>query len=386
MLLRHLILQHYRNYGTLDVTFDPGLVVLQGANAQGKTNLLEAIYLLATTKSGRARTDAELIAWHERDPLSDERFARVIGRVERAGGETTLEILIREGVGEGGARKRFKLNGAERRAGDVLGKVNAVFFAPADVDLVDGSPSVRRRYLDVMLCQVDPGYVRALSHYNRAILQRNALLRQVRERAQPPRALAPWDDLLCEQGALLVATRAATVGQLAEFAAERHAVLSAERERLLVRYRPALVDPPSEAELIRGGPLVARDALRRSLESLRDREIASGVSMAGPHRDDLAFEVNDVDANQFGSRGQQRTATLALKLAELAYMRGQTGEQPILLLDDATSELDPRRREAILAVASSGQQTFMSTADGGGLGELGGAQRWEVQAGSLHRL
>lgn len=386
-MLRHLHLQHYRNYADLDVGFAPGLVVLQGRNAQGKTNLLEAIFLLAATKSARARTDAELVSWTNRDPLSQISFARIVARVERQGGALSLEVVIREGGGEGQARKRFKLNGAERKASEVLGKVNAVFFAPNDVDLVAGSPAVRRRYLDVMLCQVEAPYVRALGLFNRTILQRNALLRQVRDRQQPPRALEYWDAQLCEHGSLVMAWRASSVERLAAVAAERHAALTERTESLLVRYKPALPDGPSADDLARGGALVAHDGLRRAIAALREREIAAGMSLAGPHRDDLGFLVNDVDATSFGSRGQQRTATLALKLAELAYMRDQTGEQPILLLDDATSELDARRREAILNAAAEGQQTFLASADSEGLGDLPQAsQRWEVHHGTLSAL
>ena len=386
MLLRSLQLEHFRNYTHLEETFEPGLVLLEGANAQGKTNLLEAIYLLATTKSVRARTDTELIGWGDRDPLSPVGFARVVGRVERGHGQFTLDVVIREGAAEGGgARKRFRLNGQDRRAGDVLGRVNAVFFSPSDVDVVDGSPSVRRRYLDVMLCQVDAAYVRTLNQYNRVILQRNALLRQVRERQQPASELSFWDQSLCEYGALLMAARAAAIADLARTAGEQHAALSGGLEALSLQYRPGL--PEAGDFDLAGGAPAALDALRAGLQAVRGREIASGMSLVGPHRDDLLLAVDGMAAGAYGSRGQQRTATLALKLAELAYMRGHTGEGPILLLDDATSELDPRRRAAILAVAASGQQTFMTSADGVGLGALPpAAQRWEVQHGTLRRL
>lgn len=388
MLLRSLQLEHFRNYAHLEETFEPGLVLLEGANAQGKTNLLEAIYLLATTKSVRARTDTELIGWGEHDPLSPIGFARVVGRVERGHGQFTLDVVIREGSAEGGgARKRFRLNGQDRRAGDVLGRVNAVFFSPSDVDLVDGSPSVRRRYLDVMLCQVDAAYVRTLNQYNRVILQRNALLRQVRERQQPASELSFWDQSLCEYGALLLASRAAAIADLARTAGEQHATLSGGAEALSLQYRPGLPEAIGDSDLAAGGAPAALDALRAGLQAMREREIASGMSLVGPHRDDLLLAVNGMAAGAFASRGQQRTATLALKLAELAYMRRHTGEEPILLLDDATSELDPRRREAILAVAASGQQTFMTSADGASLGALPiAAQRWEVRHGSLRRI
>ena len=211
MFLRQLTLQHFRNFSSLDVNFEPGLVVLQGDNAQGKTNLLEAVYMLATTKSARARSDADLVSWYDRDPLAGQAFARVVGRIDRRDGRHVLEILIREGGVEGPARKRFKVNGTERSAGEVLGKVNAVFFSPADVDLVGGGPSQRRRFLDIMLCQVNSAYVRALNRYNRAIVQRNSLLRQVRDRVQAPDSREFWDDQVCEVGAQILAWRAEAV-------------------------------------------------------------------------------------------------------------------------------------------------------------------------------
>lgn len=362
-------------------------MVLQGENAQGKTNLLEAIYVLATTKSSRARTDADLVSWTDRDPLSQVGFARIVGRFERSAGAQTLEVVIREGAADGQARKRFKLNGVERRAGEVLGKINAVFFSPTDVDLVAGSPSVRRRFLDIMLCQVDPSYVRALGRYNRSLIQRNALLRQIRDGLQPAVALEYWDSQLTEQGAQVMSARATAVRDLAAVAATRHLDLSAGQEQLVVSYKPALPDLTSAEDLAVGGPLAAHQALRIALERLRPREIAAGMSLAGPHRDDLTFTVNDIDVTAFGSRGQQRTATLALKLGEVAYMRAHTGEQPILLLDDATSELDERRRHAILTVAAEGLQTFVTSADAAAFDELTGAsQRWAVVSGTLRPI
>jgi DNA replication and repair protein RecF len=386
VLLRHLSLRHYRNYAALDAAFQPGLVLLNGANAQGKTNLLEAIYLLATTKSARARTDGDLISWAERDPLSPAAFARVVGQVERGGADYTMEIVIREGGAEGQTRKRFKLNGAERKAGEVVGTVHAVFFAPTDVDLVAGSPSVRRRFLDVMLCQLDVGYFRALSRYNKVVVQRNALLRQVREGTQPASSLSYWDNGLCEYGGRVVAQRAMAADALAESAAERHSALSGGLETLRVEYRPACAGI-SSGDLAAGGALAATEALRAAIALQRGREISAGMSLVGPHRDDLGFNVNDVDATAFGSRGQQRTATLAMKLGELAYMRSQSGEQPLLLLDDATSELDPRRRSAILQVAGEGRQTFVTSADGSSGTEFpAAAQRWEVSHGTLRLI
>ena len=364
--------------------FEPGLVVLQGDNAQGKTNLLEAIYMLATTKSSRARSDADLVSWHDRDPLTGQAFARIVGRVDKDSSRQVLEIVIREGGADGPARKRFKLNGTERRAGEILGKVNAVFFSPTDVDLVGGAPSLRRRFLDIMLCQVNAEYVRVLNRYNRAVLQRNALLRQVRDRQQPAASLDYWDDQLCELGAQILAWRAAAVKELARVAAERQPRLTGGGEHLAVRYRPGLVEAQDVGNLGDDGPLAALAQLRRSVDRVKAREIAAGISMMGPHRDDLALEVNEVDANAFGSRGQQRTATLALKLAELEYIREHTGNYPLLLLDDAGSELDERRRAAILQVASEAKQTFVTSAASDMSSLPPTSQRWSVVNGALH--
>jgi DNA replication and repair protein RecF len=384
LFLRQLTLQHFRNYSSLDVIFEPGLVVLQGDNAQGKTNLLEAIYMLATTKSSRARSDADLVSWHDRDPLAGQAFARIVGRVDKDSSRQVLEIVIREGGADGPARKRFKLNGTERRAGEILGKVNAVFFSPTDVDLVGGAPSLRRRFLDIMLCQVNAPYVRVLNRYNRAVLQRNALLRQVRDRQQPAASLDYWDDQLCDLGAQILAWRAAAVKEFARVAAERQPRLTGGGEHLAVRYRPGLVEAQDVGNLGDDGPLAALAQLRRSVDQVKAREIAAGISLMGPHRDDLALEVNEVDANAFGSRGQQRTATLALKLAELEYIRTHTGDYPLLLLDDAGSELDERRRAAILQVASEAKQTFVTSAASDMSSLPPTSQRWSVVNGALH--
>ena len=386
MFLRQLTLQHFRNYSSLDIIFEPGLIVLQGDNAQGTTNLLEAVYMLATTKSARARSDADLVSWLDRDPLGGQAFARIVGRIDRGANRQVLEILIREGGTDGPARKRFKLNGAERRAGEMLGKVNAVFFSPADVDLVAGGPSMRRRFLDIMLCQVNPSYVRSLNRYNRAILQRNALLRQVRDRLQPAGTLQFWDDQVSELGAQILSWRAAATAELARAAAERQPRLTGGRENLVVRYKPGLLDV--QADDLAGGDdsLAALVQLKHGIERVKAREIAAGVSLVGPHRDDLALAVNDVDVIAFGSRGQQRTTALALKLAELEYIREHTGDFPLLLLDDAASELDERRREAILQVASEAKQTFVTSAVAGMPILPHASQRWSVVSGSLRPI
>ena len=391
MLLERLTLDHYRNYARLEARFGEGVIVLQGANAQGKTNLLEAIYLLATTRSARTRTDADLITWGPPDPFSPQPFARVTAHVARERGPIDMEIVVVQETGDGArpagtngnggstARKRFKVNGVPRRAGEVLGQVNAVLFAPTDVDIVAGSPSLRRRYLDVILCQVHPSYYRALQGYNKVLLQRNSLLRQVRERQQPPETLLFWNGKLVEHGTLIVAQRAEAVAHLSTSATEMHERVSGGRERLEMAYVSSV---PLEGNAAAG----VRGAFEAELAAQRGRELAAGVSLVGPHRDDLNFSTADVDVTLFGSRGQQRSVALAIKLAELAYIRREAGEWPILLLDDATSELDAMRRAAVLELAREHQQVFLTTPETEHVGHLfeGVTQVFGVEAGALH--
>lgn len=398
VLLERLTLDHYRNYTRLDACFEEGVIVLRGANAQGKTNLLEAIYLLATTKSARTRSDADLITWGPPNPFSPTAFARVTAHVARARGPIDVEIVVQD-TGDGQAagpgpaqrlapgapgqtaRKRFKLNGVPRRAGEVLGQVNAVLFAPTDVDIVAGSPSLRRRFLDVTLCQVHPSYVRALQEYNKTLLQRNSLLRQIRDRQQPPETLDFWSGRLVENGVVLVAQRAEAVAYLAARAGEMHERVSGGRERLEVRYHSSI---PLE-----GGAVVGvRGAFEAELAAQRARERSAGVSLVGPHRDDLGFAVGGTDMTSFGSRGQQRSVALAIKLAELAYIQREAGEWPILLLDDATSELDALRRAAVLELAREHPQVFLTTAEPDQLSGLDTAspQVWQVEEGRLRQV
>jgi len=395
VILQRLTLDHYRNYAHLDAHFGEGVVVLWGANAQGKTNLLEAIYLLATTKSARTRSDADLISWGPLDPFATTPFARITAHVERGRGPIDVEIVVQDaGEGEVGiarrpggtagtgatARKRFKVNGVPRRAGEVLGQINAVLFAPTDVDIVAGSPSLRRRFLDVILCQVHPSYFRALQGYNKTLLQRNSLLRQIRDKLQPPESLEFWNERLVEDGAVIAAERAEAVSYLGRRAAEQHGQVSGGHEHLDLTYLSSI---PLES----GGAVGVKHAFENELAAVARREMQAGVSLVGPHRDDIGISTDGVDVTAFGSRGQQRSAALSLKLAELAYIHRESGEWPILLLDDATAELDGARRAAVLALARTHPQVFIATAEPGGLDVLDvtGPQVWHITAGEMTR-
>ncbi|MDD3825897.1 MAG: DNA replication/repair protein RecF [Anaerolineae bacterium] len=355
MRLTQLSLFNFRNYVRLVLDLPAGVTVLLGDNAQGKTNLLEAVYYLATSRSPHAGTDREVVNWltPESEPLP---FTRLVGKVSRAGGDLTIEItLTQQGEAEGRYRKQIRLNGVPHRAMDLLGHLNVVLFLPEDIALVSGPPGGRRHYLDATLCQIDPGYCRALSRYNQILTQRNALLRDLRERGGEVGQLAFWDEQLVEHGALLVARRRECLGDLDELVREVHAELTDGAERLRLDYLPSLD--------LENGETVAQ-AFVAQLRSLRTREIAAGVTLVGPHRDDMAFLIDGVNAGTYASRGQQRTTALALKLAEVALMSRATGERPVLLLDDVLSELDAHRRSFLLRVLDDGpQQSIITTTD-----------------------
>lgn len=383
MHLTHLSLTNFRNYARLELDLRPGATLLVGDNAQGKSNLLEAIGYLATAKSFRASAERELIHWLAfGEPLP---YARVVGTVERRGGTVKAEIVLGAAPGsapppgsgsaepdveangngdaaaavplvgeaQAGLSKRLKLNGAAKRAADFVGQVNVVGFAPQDLELLTGPRGLRRRYLDVLLAQVDHRYYRALSRYNKVVVQRNSLLKIIAARQDDPRQLDFWDDELVTHGAYMTEARRGAVEALDQRAAPIHRDLTGGAERLRVIYRPSIPDGDGKtAERFRG-----------ELHRLHRQELRQGASLAGPHRDDLAFLADGADVHTYGSRGQQRTVALSLKLAEMGTMQALTGEQPILLLDDIMSELDPSRRAWLLASIGPGQQTVITATE-----------------------
>ena len=371
MLLRELVLVNFRNYVRLALTPGDPITVLVGDNGQGKSNVLEAIYLLATTRSPRTGNDRELVHWRARRDVIP--FARLEARIHRENADLHVEILIKaendpaaSSPGDDGTvpsirpvTKQVKVNGLPTRAVELIGQVNVVLFTPDDVALVAGSPSGRRRYLDITVSQVDGHYLRALQRYNKVLVQRNTLLRQVRERRQRREALDFWNEELVRLGTYVVARRVETIAAMNRDLAQLYRELGGSQDDLAVEYRPtahAPTDPvPDRAQL-------AELYTARVGEQL-GREIEQGVSLVGPHRDDFAFMVDGVDLHDYGSRGQQRLAVIALKLAEAQFMRRETEERPILLLDDILSELDPVRRGFVLGQAGRAGQTLITTTD-----------------------
>ncbi len=362
MHIRRLALENFRNIQRMTLDLAPGHTVLYGENAQGKTNILEAVYVFATGKSMRAETERDVIRW---EAHADEiPYARLHGLFRKAKRDIQVDVVLQltraDGVPmdeEPQLVKRIKLNGAPKRAASLIGEVQAVLFEPQDIELVYGSPGGRRRHLDATLSQVNRPLFEELTKYGRVLEQRNPLLKAIREGRASRNDLHFWDARLVQSGAVIIAARAKALQELNGLSAKVHAELTGGRERLHLVYAPSVPLPEG------AGVAAIAKAFTAQLAAQRERELAQGVSVVGPHRDDFSFVVNDVDLASFGSRGQQRLATLSLKLAEAHYMTAHTGEQPILLLDDVLSELDSPRRAFLLRAIATYEQSILTTAD-----------------------
>lgn len=360
MLLHRLRLRHFRTYESLDLRLSPGVTILHGPNGAGKTNVLEAVFVLATTRSFRTRSDRELISWHQETDGAN-RFTRLEAEAETNGGPIRVDMAISEvparGPSDSTVRKQFKLNGSPKRASDVVGSVECVLFSPEDVSLVTGSPSLRRRYMDLMLCQIDHRYLRLLQDYGRVLAQRNALLQRLRGRPEPATLLEFWNEKLVAAGTEIMTTRKTMLRVVNDFAREAYSDLAGLGEDLCVLYRPSL----EEAAEASDAQIASLFSTR--LNQLQTKEIYQGMTLCGPHRDDLQFTIGGMEAQSFGSRGQQRSVAIALRLSELHYMTNRTGEQPVLLLDEALAELDDDRRHLLLHLIDTHPQVLVTTSN-----------------------
>ena len=385
MRLVHLSLTDFRNFPSLQTEIPSGTTVIVGANAQGKTSLLEAIYYLVGAASPHTAHDRQLIRLE-----AEPKVARLVAELTRENtGETTERIeirLIHETTNHenGRLRKEILLNGVKVRVADLHGRFNAVLFLPQDVQVVEGSPGQRRRELDATLSQADPDYARLLSDYAKVLTQRNALLKKLQERRGDVGELTFWDKRLAELGSEVMLARIAALTQLGTLAAPIHRVLTADAETLSLPYLPAF-QPAGDYEQgawLTGG---LRDGLLAELERLRQDELRRGVTLTGPQRDDFGLRVNGLELRHYGSRGQNRTAMLAFKLAQVQWLRQQTGQQPLLLLDEVLAELDPDRRRYLLKWLESANQALVTAADAAMFGEsfLERSTVWQVQAGAI---
>ena len=385
MHVRKLSLMNYRNYQRCLLDLEPGPTIFHGDNGQGKTNLLEAVYLLATTKSFRTTADRELMSWRAiQDRLL---FSRIEGWVGRRAGDLHVEMLLKgdpngsAGLDDAPAiTKGIKLNGLPARAAQIVGELNAVIFSPEDLELVHGAPSGRRRYLDITRSQIDRSYLRALQRYQRVLSQRNNLLRQVRDRRQERSSLAIWNDELINLGSSIVRQRRKLITDLNRTMADLYRRLTRTERLVELRYRAS-----SQPDLGDVSEEEARAAFRSRLEQYQQRELDQGVSLVGPHRDDFAFVVDGVDMGSFGSRGEQRLVAVALKLGEAEVFREMLDDTPVLLLDDILSELDPTRRQFVQEQIQGEFQTLITVADLSTCDDLllAGARQLRVARGTI---
>ena len=374
MQVRRLSLTNFRNYARLELDLPGGVVLLHGDNAQGKTNLLEALYFLATTRSPHASQDQQLINWDAMQTDDPVVVGRLVADVLRPDGPRHLEmrLIVEERGswalnGQGSFRREALVNRGKVRLMDLLGHLRVVLFLPEDVDLATGPPANRRRYFNITLCQVDADYCRELSTYNKVLEQRNALLRRMAEGQTRNAAdvLQILTEKLIEPGSRVLQRRATFITEMARLAQDIYFQdLIGGKESLRLGYLPGWSANGRQGDggratdqLLRDGdwlqananPAAIAERFAAELAAARPADLARGASTVGPHRDDWAIVVNGRNLGQFGSRGQVRTAILALKLAEIGWMKATTNDTPLLLLDEVSAELDQNRRAALLA-------------------------------------
>jgi DNA replication and repair protein RecF len=397
MYLTHLSLTDYRAFTRLDMDVPRRVLLLVGHNAQGKTSILEAVYYLATFTSFHAANDRQLVNFM----AAGEALAvgRLVADYRRGDSLHRIEVRLIQESGNGGARlrKEILLDGVRKTAQAAMGHFNAVIFLPQMTRIIEGAPEERRRYLNLALSQALPGYARDLSEYSQSLTQRNALLKQLSERSGDPDQLIYWDELLSQRGAALMHARIKAVREIEYFATRVHHRLTNSQEVLRLQYLPAY-DPLPQPEGQFALPMYMqtdlsglsveqlRQGFRQRLEALRREEIARGMTTIGPHRDELRILANAIDLGNFGSRGQVRTALLALKLAEVSWLKEKTGHWPVLLLDEIMAELDLQRRADLLVTLRDCEQAMLTTTDMNLFSAdfIGASTVWQVTAGQVN--
>ena len=336
MIIRSLELENYRNYESLHLNFDDHINVFYGDNAQGKTNALEAMFLCATTKSHRGSKDREMIRFG-----AEESHIKLI--VEKQGVPCRIDMHLKKNRSKGVAVNGIPIH----KVTELFGILNVIFFSPEDLGIIKNSPAERRRFIDLELCQLDKVYTHNLINYNKVVSQRNKLLKEIDYRKDLLDTLEIWDMQMVRYARSVIERRQEFVKELGRIMAEIHGSITGSREKIRLEYAPN----------------VDASVIERKLAGERARDLKAKVSLTGPHRDDLLFFINDIDVRQFGSQGQQRSIVLSYKLAEAAVIEEIIEQKPVLLLDDVMSELDGRRRDALVTAMEGGSQTFITTAN-----------------------
>ncbi len=321
MIIKSIELADFRNYDSLSLQFDKGTNILYGDNAQGKTNILEAIYLSATTKSHKGSKDKDIINFAKEE-------AHIRSYIEKEGVEFKIDMHLRKNKTKGIAINNQKI----KKAAELLGLLNVVFFSPEDLSIIKNGPAERRRFVDMELCQLDNFYLYNLNHYNQIVNQRNKLLKDMVFRPELRETLNIWDSQLISYGSKIIERRKLFVEQLNEIIYEIHKKLSGDKEELYIQYEPDVLIESYETKM----------------RISQEKDIKLKQTSVGPHRDDFCFKVGDIDIRKFGSQGQQRTAALSLKLSEIELVKKITKDIPVLLLDDVLSELDSNRQNYLL--------------------------------------
>lgn len=401
MYLTRLSLSNFRIFSRLDLELPRRIILLSGGNAQGKTSILEAVAYLANFSSFQATSDRQLINFNS--PSEPVQVGRIVAEFQRQNRAHTLEVrLIQEFNGNSllpRYRRELLLDGVKKRLNELYGQFNAVTFLPQMSRVVAGSPADRRQYLDEVLSQVQRGYASHLADYSKALTQRNALLKTLQEKGGDVCQLEPWDDLLARHGAQIMRARILALDELSTLARPIHQKLTRGLEVLRMPYLPSFEPLPApkgqltlqiQATVDRCGVSAEEleNGLRQALHTARREDTARGMTTLGPHRDEFRFISNNIDLGDFGSRGQNRTALLALKFAEVEWMRKRTGEWPILLLDEIMAELDLQRRLDLQTVLEEVDQALVTATDPEMFSRafIDRQEAWEVENGMVRRL
>ena len=334
MIIKSLEIADYRNYDSLHIDFSSGTNILYGDNAQGKTNILEAIYMSATTKSHKGTKDKDVVNFGKEE-------AHIRTYLEKEGIETRVDMHLRKSKSKGIAIDGLKI----KKAAQLLGLLNVVFFSPEDLSIIKNGPAERRRFVDMELCQLDQFYLYNLNNYNKIVNQRNKLLKDMYFNPSLRDTLNIWDSQLISFGSKIIERRQLFVEQLNEIIVEIHKKLSGGRENLTIQYEPDVIISDYE----------------NKLSVNQEKDVKLKQTTTGPHRDDFSFLIGDIDIRKFGSQGQQRTAALSLKLSEIELVKKMTKDNPVLLLDDVLSELDSNRQNYLLSTIGDIQTIITCT-------------------------